>query len=443
MRRDIVHVGASSLSYAIREIVAVGHHLQGLGVEITWENIGDPIQKGEVLPGWMREIVHGLVDDPKSWGYCDTAGVPAAREFLAAEVNKRPGGHQITTNDIMFFNGVGDAVAKVYGFLRREARILGPSPAYSTHSSAESAHSGYGHVTYELDPYNGWLPDVEDIRNKVKYNDSIAGILLISPDNPTGAVYPRDLLEEIADIARQYNLFLIGDEIYVHIVYNGNPRMHMSEWIGDVPAISMRGISKEYPWPGSRCGWIEVLNRHVDPNFSQYVDSLLAAKRLEVSSTTLPQMSIPAIMGDSRYPAHLDMRAAMFEQRARECAEAFEGCEYVLANMPGGALYFTVMFKPRVLNDRQTLPIEDPSVRAFIEDSVQGVPPDKRFVYYLMGATGIVVVPLTGFYCRHEGFRVTLLETDPEKRRWTFQTLRDAIDQYIASTEAPSLAQAK
>src|SRR5690606_16263076 len=182
-----------------------------------------------------------------------------------------------TPNDILFFNGLGDAVSKVYGFLRREARILGPSPAYSTHSSAESSHSGYNHLTYDLDPYNGWMPDVDDIRMKVKYNDSIAGILVLTPDNPTGAVYPREILEEIAEIARQHDLFLITDEIYGHIVYNGEGRMHASEWVGDVPAIAMRGISKEYPWPGGRCGWIEVLNRKRDDNFAAYADSLLAA----------------------------------------------------------------------------------------------------------------------------------------------------------------------
>ena len=95
------------------------------------------------------------------------------REFLSGQVNAR-GGARVTPEDIVFFNGLGDAVAKVYGFLSREARVLGPSPAYSTHSSAEAAHSGYGHVTYALDPYNGWMPDLDDIRNKVKYNDSIA-----------------------------------------------------------------------------------------------------------------------------------------------------------------------------------------------------------------------------------------------------------------------------
>lgn len=433
MRRNIVHMGASSLSYEIREIVLVARQIKQMGQEITWENIGDPVQKGEVVPEWIRDIVRGLVDDPQSWAYCDTAGVPETREFLAGNVNKRPGGVKITTDDILFFNGLGDAVAKVYGFLRREARILGPSPAYSTHSSAEAAHSGYNHVTYNLDPYNGWQPDVEDIRNKVKYNDSIAGILLLTPDNPTGAVYPREILLEIAEIARQNKIFLITDEIYAHIVYNGNERSHLSEWIGDVPGLAMRGISKEYPWPGSRCGWLEVLNRDKDENFATYVNSLLAAKRLEVSSTTLPQMSIPKVMGDARYTGHLDRREAMFDARAEEAVRAFDGCDEVIVNKPGGAFYFTLMFKPGVLNDKQTLKIGNKGIREKIEQLTKNVAPDKRFVYYLMGATGIVVVPLTGFQCAHDGFRMTLLETDDRKRAWIFKTLRAAIEEYVNS----------
>ena len=433
MRKNIVHVGAGSLSYEIREIVGTAYEIRDLGIDITWENIGDPIQKGEHVTGWIKDTVQKLVDETTSWGYCDTQGVPETRAFLAEGVNARPGGVQITADDIIFFNGLGDAVAKIYGFLRREARVLGPSPAYSTHSSAEAAHSGYSHVTYELDPHNGWLPDIEDIRNKVKYNDSIAGILLLSPDNPTGAVYPREILEEIAEIARRHDLFVIADEIYVHIVYNGAPRMHMSEWIGDVPAIAMRGISKEIPWPGARCGWIEVLNKGRDKNFATYVNSLLAAKRLEVSSTTLPQMAIPPIMGDPRFPGHLDLREACFAARAQEAYDAFKDCDAVIVNKPGGAFYFTVMFKEGVLNKGQSLPIDNPKVRTRVEELVQGVAPDKRFVYYLMGATGIVVVPLTGFQSDHDGFRMTLLESDDAKRAWIFKTLRDAIDAYIAS----------
>lgn len=431
MRHDIVHSGAASLSYEIREIVGAAREIRAMGQQLTWENIGDPVEKGEQIPEWIRETVHELIDEPKSWGYCDTAGVPDTRQFLADRVNERPGGVKIKPDDIIFFNGLGDAVAKVYGFLRREARVLGPSPAYSTHSSAEAAHSGYDHVTYALDPYNGWMPDVDDIRKKVRYNDSIAGILLLSPDNPTGAVYPRETLEEIAGIAGEYGLFLIADEIYAHIVYNGCPRLHMSQWVGEVPALAMRGISKEYPWPGSRCGWLEVLNKDKDKSFAMYANSLLAAKRLEVSSTTLPQMSIPRVVGDARYAGHLDRRAAMFRARAGEAVKAFDGCDAVIVNKPAGAFYLTVMFKPGVLNDRQSLPIGNADVRERIEGLVPDVSPDKRFVYYLMGATGIVVVPLTGFYCNHHGVRVTLLETDDQKRAWIFKTLRESIDAYL------------
>ncbi len=439
MRRNILHAGAANLKYEIREIVGAANEIRALGQDITWENIGDPVAKGEAPPAWIREIVRGLLDRPESWAYCETRGVQHVREFLAEVVNRRRG-VQVTPDDIVFFNGLGDAVAKVYGFLSREARVLGPSPAYSTHSSAEAAHSGYNHVTYELDPYNGWMPDIEDIRNKVKYNDSIAGILLLTPDNPTGAVYPREVLEEIAQIAGENGIFIIADEIYANIVYNASGRLNMSEWIGDVPGIAMRGISKEYPWPGARCGWLEVLNKNKDRTFARYVDSLVAAKRLEVSSTTLPQMSIPLVMSDRGYPEHLGRREQMFSDRADEVAAAFEGCEHIVFNKPSGAFYYTVMFKPGVLRDDQTLPIGNSEVSSTVERMVVGVEPDKRFVYYLMGATGIVVVPLTGFQCSHHGFRATLLETDDEKRAWILRTLRASIDQYVESGSGVPIA---
>jgi len=432
MRRNIVHVGAASLTYAIREIVEVAHRFRDLGLDITWENIGDPVQKGEKIAPWIREIMHDVVDDDLSWGYCDTAGIPQTREFLAEHVNKRRGA-QITPDDIIFFNGLGDAVSKVYGFLRREARILGPTPAYSTHSSAEAAHSGYEHMTYELDPYNAWMPDVEDIRLKVKYNDAIAGILLINPDNPTGAVYPREILEQIVAIARENDLFIVCDEIYTHIVYNGFETLHLSEVIGDTCALVMRGVSKEFPWPGSRCGWLEVLNRTQDKTFDAYVRSLLAAKRLEVCSTTAPQLVIPRVMGDPRYPDHLKARAATFNARAKEAHEILRDIDGVKVNCPCGAFYMTVMFEEDVLNDTQTLEIENESIRQMVQKFVTGCPNDRRFVYYLMGATGICVVPLSGFYCKRDGFRITMLECDDKKRLWTMNTLAEAIRAYLAS----------
>ncbi|ARN57130.1 pyridoxal phosphate-dependent aminotransferase [Sedimentisphaera salicampi] len=432
MRRHIVHEGASQLTYEIREIVAVAHQLQALGVDITWENIGDPIEKGESVPGWIKEIIKDLVSSDYTYGYTDTQGAIETRDFLAEQVNIR-GGCQITANDIAFFNGLGDAVAKVFGFLKREARVLGPSPAYSTHSSAEAAHSGYEHLTYKLNPDNNWIPDLEDIENKVKYNDSIAGILLINPDNPTGAVYSRELLEEIVAIAKKNKIFIVCDEIYAHIVYNGAETVHLSEVIGNIPGIALRGISKEFPWPGARCGWIEVFNQDKYPEFKSYISSLINAKRLEVCSTSLPQYAIPKVIGDPRYIDHLTRRKKMFEKRANEAYEFFSKVKGVKVNRPQGAFYMSVLFEDGALNCSQKLEIKDPEVRRFVENKVQNVPPDKRFVYYLLGAAGVCVVPLTGFCCGRMGFRVTLLESDEKKRLWTWKTIAENIEKYLSS----------
>ncbi len=432
MRLSIVHESSGQLSYEIREIVAVAHELSALGVEITWENIGDPIQKGEKMPQWIKDVIIDLVSDDSTYGYVATQGVPQTRQFLCEHINKR-GGCQITKDDIVFFNGLGDAVAKIFGYLRREARIIGPSPAYSTHSSAEAAHSGYEHLTYKLDPKHNWMPDLEDMENKIKYNDSIAGILIINPDNPTGAVYPREILTRIVDIARRFQLFLISDEIYAHIVYDDAQTAHLSEVIEDVPGMALRGISKEYPWPGSRCGWIEVFNQDKHPDFEIYIKSLINAKMLEVCSTSLPQYSIPRIMGDPRYIEHLNSRKKMFQNRAIEACDIFNKVKGISVVKPQGAFYMSVLFDDDVLNDNQSLPIEDAKTKKYIEGKVADVEVDKRFVYYLLAATGICVVPLTGFCCDRKGFRVTLLETDDQKRLWTWKTITESIEKYLAS----------
>ena len=253
MRRIIVPDGADSLTYEIREIVTIANELNSYGLTLIHENIGDPIAKGEKVEPWIKEEIKKLVDTDSSWGYCDTQGVLETRQYIAKMTNAEDGA-QISADDVYFFNGLGDAVAKIFGFLKREARVIGPTPAYSTHSSAEAAHSGYEHLTYNLIPEKDWEPDVEEIYNKAKYNDSIAGILVISPGNPTGAVVSRNTLKKICEIANELDLFIICDEIYSEIVYPNTERVKLSPVTGSACGISLRGIMKEIPWPGSRCG---------------------------------------------------------------------------------------------------------------------------------------------------------------------------------------------
>jgi len=432
MRRQIVHEGADQLTYEIRGIVAIAKQVCACGVEVYWENIGDPVQKGEKLPDWMKAIISDLVTDDATYGYTETQGLSCAREFIADQVNCR-GGVQVTSNDIIFFNGLGDAVARMFGFLRREARVIGPSPAYSTHSSAEAAHSGYEHLTYTLNPHDNWMPDLDDLDKKIQYNDSISGMLIINPDNPTGAVYPREILEKMIEIARRHQVFVICDEIYASIIYNGAHTASLAEVIGDRPGIALRGISKEFPWPGARCGWIEVYNQERHPMFKRYVNSLINAKMLEVCSTSLPQYAIPRIMGDSRYPAHLEQRCRMYEQRVNRAYDILKDVPGITVVRPRGAFYMTVLFDPGVLNASQYLAIPNEKARALIEQKVQGVKPDKRFVYYLLGATGVCVVPLTGFCCEREGFRLTMLESDEARAEMIWNTIARSITRYLES----------
>ncbi len=439
MRRDIVHPGADRLKYEIREIVAFANELGRWNIPITWENIGDPVKKGEIIAPWIKDIVARKAAEDLSYAYTETEGARAARDFIAAGVNARDDsahrGAKIDSRDILFFNGLGDAVAKVFGFLRREARVLGPSPAYSTLSSAEAAHSGYEHLTYRLDPERNWMPDMEDVELKVKYNDSVAGILLINPDNPTGAVYPEETLLEFVRIAKTYGLFIVCDETYANIVYGGAKTAALSQVIDGVPGIALRSLSKEVPWPGARCGWAEVYNRKADARFDAYVRSLLDAKRLEVCSTSLPQLCIPDIMGDPRYPSHLVRRAAMFEKRAEEAAAAFDGIEGVTVVKPRGALYASAVFDGERLAkadaDGRELPIGVAELARFIDEKTKDVAADKRFVYKLLASTGICVVPLSGFMSDLPGFRFTLLENDDEKRAWIYRTIAEAAGSYV------------
>ncbi|MCB9813789.1 pyridoxal phosphate-dependent aminotransferase [Candidatus Nomurabacteria bacterium] len=433
MRRNIVHPGASELTYEIREIVAVGERLKTLGVPVYWENIGDPIAKGRQMPQWIKDIVADLVaNDDSSWGYSPTKGILATRQFIANERNAE-GGVQITPDDILFFNGLGDAIQTTFMYLHSSARVLGPSPAYPAHSSAEGAHAKSEHLTYDLLPENGWLPDLEDLRNKVKYNPNIAGILIINPDNPTGTVYPEETLRGMIDIAREFDLFVISDEIYSRITYGETKMVPLSAVLGDVPGMAMKGLSKEIPWPGSRCGWVEFYNKNVDSNFAKFAKSLVDAKQLEVCSTTLPQKALPRIFAHSNYQAHLAGVADEYAGKADFLADAFADIDGLTLVKPQGAFYASPTFDAGKLRNDQTLPIADEAVRAYIEEIVTNVPNDKRFVYYLLGATGICVVPLSGMNSRLEGFRMTLLEPDEEVFADIVERLATAIKEYLES----------
>ena len=434
MRNDLVSPGAGELTYEIRNIVNVAEKLQKHGIAINWENIGDPIVKGEVIPAWMKEIVAREAMENDTWGYCHTRGVLETRKFICATTNSR-GGARITPEDIIFFNGLGDAIAKAYGCLRPETRIIMPSPTYTTHSLGEAGHAHTAPVHYRLKPEDNWYPDLDDLENHVRYNQQIGGLMLINPDNPTGMVYSPETLERIVAIARKYDLFIIADEVYNNIVYNGQTSVPISDVIGNVPAIAMKGISKEFPWPGSRCGWVEVYNYGKDGRFDKYVNAILTSKMNEVCSTTLPQKTIPAIMQHAQYPLYLKERIARYEKMSNITYNFLRQVPGLQVNRTNGAFYMAVAFKEGLLTQKQSLPIENREVRELVEGLVNapGVSPDKRFVYYILAHTGICIVPLSSFSTPLQGFRVTLLEKDEHECERIYRTLATKIGEYLNS----------
>jgi aspartate/methionine/tyrosine aminotransferase len=260
------------------------------------------------------------------------------------------------------------------------------------------------------------------------------GILIINPDNPTGMIYPLDTLKRIVEIAREFNLFLIADEIYINITYNGTRAYSLAEIIEDVPGISMKGISKELPWPGSRCGWVEYYNRDIDVEFDKFCQTLDNAKMIEVCSTKLPQVAIPKIMGDPRFKAYREETNNNIGKRSKIITNILEDIPQLMFNETNGAFYNTIIFRKGTLNHKQKLKIENPAIRELVEKWVVNEKQlDKRFVYYLLGAKGVCVVPISSFCSELHGFRVTLLEEDQALLKKVFTDIKEGVIEYLAS----------
>ncbi len=428
MRARITHPGAGELHYEIRSIVEFANKLQATGLEIVWENIGDPIAKGEKVPLWIKQLIAKESLNDLSLAYSPTKGLLEARRYLAEVRSKQTKG-DITAENIIFFNGLGDAIHEIYTWLSPFARVLGPSPAYPTHSSNEGAHARSRHRTYNLDPDNNWLPDMKDVRDKVHFDPDIVGLLIINPDNPTGMIYPPEVLKDLVGIAKEYGLFLIADEIYANLAFNQEEFISLAELADGVPTMIMRGLSKEVPWPGSRCGWVEFYNTGKDQDFAKYVKSVEEAKMNEVCSTTLPQAVLPKILSDGRYDKHLEKRRQKYASRAKLANDMFESNKYLNVIEPGGAFYLSVTLSDEFFCNPPRISINNPVVRQLLDgeiDKETDMPIDKKFCLELLASTGICTVPLSsGFNSHVQGFRMTLLEEDIKKFIGTINQILD------------------
>jgi len=434
------HPSTPFLKYGIREIVDVAGKLKALDptYDFVWENIGDPIAKGWPVPPFLKEIIKEEIDRPGDavFGYSHSRGVIGTRKWVVDYAKRFSPSSKLDYEDVVFTSGLGSSIAILYQMLKPGRRIIQPAPAYPTHSSFESFSANALPIAYNLDPKNNWQPDLAHLENQLQAHPEVVGLLVINPNNPTGAVYGAETLEKIVTLADKYNLFIISDEVYFRMVYNGRRHAQITEINqGRVPLIILRGLSKDIPWPGARSGWMEF---HYNPDQTDFAAFAAAVKQrllLEVCSTTLPQTILPKLYEHPEFENWNKQYNQGLEVATNQIADILAASPSLQVIRANGAFYLMPLFKEGILNNRQTLLVKNPEVKKYIESltSSASLPLDKRFTYYLLANTGIVIVPASDFYSPFPGFRVTTLDRDPARRKDTYTRLVQAIAQYIQS----------
>ncbi len=437
MKKIISSGRISLLKYDIRALTVMADKLKSLGVNIwAWENIGDPIKQGHLVPDWIKEIGKNISDDNANWGYAPSEGLGLAREFIAAEASRD--GLPLNKNDVVFTSGLGHGINTLYqAMLGGGLRVIQPAPAYPAHSSSESFFAGSPAIFYNCDQENNWQPDLNDLENKIKAHPEIGFILLILPNNPTGVCYSDEILRGAADLARKYELGIISDETYIRLVYKNQKQTGLVKTMAagaPFPLIVMKSSSKDIPWPGGRAGWLEFYNPGNDENFKELEETIKQALRVQVGSTTMVQAALPKIYGDPRYPAHLKQFIAKLEEQSAYISSQLNTIAGLSCVRGQGAFYLSAVFKKNTLKPRQTLPIANQEAREYIESLVKNpeLPLDKRFAFYLMASKGILLTPLSGFE-GPPGFRVTTLKTDLAETKKVYAALKSAVKEYLES----------
>lgn len=440
LRNQLSNPNLGFLRYGIREIVDVAQKLGEIDPEFKFvaENIGDPIPKGWPVPPFLKELIIEEIQKPgdKVFGYSHSRGLVETRKWVVDYAKRFSPSSTLDYEYVLFVSGLGAGISALYHMLPDGARVIQPTPSYPTHASMESFSALAEPITYSLDPDNDWQPNLEHLESQIIANPEVTAILIINPNNPTGAVYSADTLEKIVQLAEKYKLMLISDEVYFRMVYNGHTCAQLTEIAqGRVPLVVMRGLSKDVPWPGGRCGWLEFHNVDLDEDYRGYAEAVKKRVLMEVCSVSLPQFILPKIYDHPEFENWIAHYNKELEKNSNDIADSLSKTKGLKVNRTNGAFYMMPLFEEGVLNDKQSLPIANEAARAYIEDQVNkpGFPLDKRFTYYLLASTGICVVPASGFFSPFNGFRLTTLDRDDARRKDTYARLSAAIETYIAS----------
>jgi len=362
--------------YAIRNIVAEARKVEAAGRRVRYLNIGDPIVFGFQTPPHLIEAVDRAMRNGDN-GYAPSVGILPAREAVAAECASR--GMPVTADRVVLTAGTSEGIELALTALAGPGdEVLVPVPTYPLYT-AVLAKIGARPAAYRTDPDNGWLPDLDHLRSLISENTR--ALVVIDPNNPTGASYPADVRRALLEIAERHNFPLLADEVYADLAFSG-PVAAIASLNPDAPVITFSSLSKAYLAPGWRAGWLAAAQ-------TDRLDEVLAGiKKLAdgrlCSTGPMEHAVVAALTGDRRHQQ-------AFREALRERAE----------------------LTTRRLNEIDGMSAVAPSA-AFYSMPRVALPPgktDEDFVLGLLRATGVLCVYGSGFGTDpHDGFfRVVFL----------------------------------
>ena len=372
----------ANVCYDIRgPVLAAAKKMEEEGHRVIKLNIGNPLPFGFEAP---EEIVVDVIRNMRdASGYTDSLGLFAPRKSIMHYCQEK-GIQGVTVEDIFLGNGVSELIVMaMQGLLNNGDEVLIPMPDYPLWTAAVSL-SGGKPVHYLCDEAAEWYPDLDDIRSKVTSHTK--AIVVINPNNPTGALYPKEILEGILQIAREHGLIVFADEIYDKVLYDGNKHISLASLADDVLCITMNGLSKNYRACGYRSGWMIVSGdkRHA----KDYIEGLNMLASMRLCANVPGQMAIQTALGG--YQSINDLIAPTGRlTRQRDLAwKMLTEIPGVTCVKPKGALYLFPKLDPKMY------PIKD----------------DEQFMLELLKEEKVLLVQGTGFNWPHpDHFRVVFL----------------------------------
>ena len=355
-----------SIEYAIRDVAVYANEVAKSGKNIYYLNIGDPVAFDFDTPSHIKEALIRAVQEGAN-SYSPSEGLPELRQAISQRESKVSGA-DVQADNVIVTTGISEGIQMVLGALIEGGdELLMPGPAYPPYISYAKFFGGRP-VTYETVEEDGWQPNVDDIRRKV--SNRTRGIVIINPNNPTGALYKEKVLKEILNVAGSHGLPVISDEIYDRIVY-GERFVSAARLAKDVPVIGLNGFSKAYLMTGWRLGYMYFHDKRDE--LQELKESVLKEARIRLcANTPVQKAGVAALNGPQD---HIGEMVERLKERRDYAQKRLNEIEGVSSTKPEGAFYIF----PR------------------IHEVGTRWKSDRDFVLELLRKTGVLLVHGSGF----------------------------------------------